>query len=76
MVTPKRRKPNAKIEEARTEQGRKKNAEKTSPNDYIYKRNKAELINLITEFIKGTKPKGVFTKKAVKIAYQDIISVL
>jgi hypothetical protein len=37
------------MEEDRIEQGRKK-AERTSTNDYIYERNKAELLNLITEY--------------------------
>jgi hypothetical protein len=27
----------------------------------------------MAEFIQGTKPKGVFTKKAINIASQDII---
>jgi len=50
-----------KTEEARTEHGWKNKAERTSPNNYIYKQNKAE-------FIKGTKPKGCSTlKKAIKL---------
>jgi uncharacterized protein (UPF0305 family) len=61
-----------KIIEVRTEQSRK--------NNYIHKRKKAKLINLTTEYmaelIQDTKPKGVFTKKAINVAYQNMISVL
>jgi hypothetical protein len=30
----------------------------------------------MAEFIQGTKPKGVFTNKAIIKAYQNIISVI
>jgi hypothetical protein len=49
-MVPKSRKPNAKMEEDRTEESRKKKAARTTPNDYIYKRKKAKLIHLITDY--------------------------
>jgi hypothetical protein len=50
-----------------------------SPNDYFKKRNKAELINLITEhgrFHSKNKEKGVFTEKAInKLSYRSYIDI-
>jgi hypothetical protein len=59
------------LEEARTEQSRIKKAERTRPNDNIYKRNKAKLITLLTARIwpnsfKEQSRKGCSLKKPLK----------
>jgi len=54
----------------------KKKTERTRPNDYIYKRNKGKLIPLITKSGRIHSRNKAETKKAIKIAYQIIKSVL